>query len=553
MAGTTRQLLHHVSALDGARQPYLVCSPDGNLTDPMPVVVYLHDTLAEPTAEGFIEEAYRTAADWAPVVGETQPLLFVQAFGRGNAGWLGPGGRDLLDLLTTLRHAFAVDEDRIALLGVGGGATGALQLAGWFPHKFSAVAAIGAWSNPQWDLPIGADDWPEWERAQRAAIAPINLAKNLRGFPVYLEHPWWFNGLDGTTGLEHFEELCAAFKRSKANLEIADEPARMRINQQAPENRQKTLRWLLEHRRNPSPAEAHFTAFNLRASEFSWGRIHRLTHPGTPGTVEVKYAESVLRIKTHGVETLEIISRLPTEHAPKRVEIDKQVVLDNGDSFPAVTLERIGKDWRHLPELSLDRESNQNSPGKPFKSTRLAGPPMDLRWDQVLFVAGTLGDQADNRAVWGFLESLRRRWQVGSDSLQTHPGDKSAAIEYPLVLDTEVSQEQMESHHLVLAGHPQCHLLLARFASGLPCQWRDENHSVMHLARKRHDDVRDVAFFLCPNPEVPERYLFVIGVNHASALAHAGKVSTAYLPDYFVHRGIVARHWGFFDSDWRAD
>lgn len=557
MAGTTRQLLHHVSALDGSRQPYLVCSTTCDKGSRLPAVLYLHDTLPDPSPEGFLEDAYRTAAEWMPVISASEPHLFVQPFGRGNGGWLGAGGRDLFDLLATLRHQFPLDEERTSLLGVGAGGTGALQLASWFPHRFSAVAAIGAWTDSQWDLPLGAKDWPRWERVQRHSVTPTCIAKNLRGFPVYLEHPWWFNGFEGTTSRAHFDAMRAALEKAKAKLRLPSRDDRVQIARRAPDNPTDTLHWLLSHSRLDHPRNAHFSVFQLRASEFSWGRVHRIARAGTPGSVEVKSADGHWKIKTSGIEALEVTTPRPAS----KLELDRQTLFlqeTEGAPVDPLRLERIGKEWRRIPTSEGNASDSLADAHGILKTPSLAGPPMDLRWDRVLFVSGSLGDQAENRATSGILERLRRRWRQGSDSPNCHPGNKYVALDYPLVLDSEVTEEQMANHHLVLAGHPHCHLLLARYAGGLPCRWTGQGGNfgeqpTMQLAGKRHGDSQDVAFFLCPNPEFPSRYLLVIGVNHADALAHADKVDTAFLPDFLVHRAHVVLDWGYFDSDWRAD
>ena len=98
--------------------------------------------------------------------------------------WLGIGGLDLFDTYSALRAQFPCADDATSLLGIGAGATGALQLACWFPDRFAALALIAPWADDRQDLPLGVKDWPEWEKAQRRAVSPLALVGNLDEIPI---------------------------------------------------------------------------------------------------------------------------------------------------------------------------------------------------------------------------------------------------------------------------------------------------------------------------------------------------------------------------------
>lgn len=545
MAGIARHLFHYASALDGQSQPYMVCAPDDVSLHPLPLVILLHDVLTEPTPGGFTEEAYREAARWLTALESSKPLLLLQPFGHGNAGWLGPGGRDLFDVLDMLGRQFSIDSHRVSLFGVGAGGTGALQLMSWFPDRFSAVAAVGAWTDPSLDLLPGQDDWPSWEKPQRMAVSPVMLAKNLRHKPVYLEHPWWLSGFSGTANPSHFAAIRKELQRSASVRWIDRDP--LSLTRECPIDRTDLLQWLILPKTEP---QRNLTTYSPRSGDCGPVSIERLSRKGTPAACEITGENGILRIKTRNVDAL-VLRGDELRTGVESVQIDKQALaleLSGGQQM----IERLSGTWQTTGE---GEESNlalgiprRTSWSQLLFASRLCGPVMDMRWDAVLFITGSLGGEEDNERMGQFIDELRRRWQSGADSLQPHPGNRTAALEYPTAVDVEVSDEMLAAHHVVLVGNPRTNLLFARFAAKMPVQWiGDDEGSEMQLLGKEYSDPNDAIFFLTRSPEYPGRYIFGIGVNDTAALVHAAKVQTAYLPDYFVHRAHKVLDWGYFD------
>jgi hypothetical protein len=226
--------------------------------------------------------------------------------------------------------------------------------------------------------------------------------------------------------------------------------------------------------------------------------------------------------------------------------------------------ERIGERWRFMDALSIaDRPlpaittgtSTPSASMTPARSIQLPGPMMDLRWDRVVFCHGTLGDDPATAIAKELAVELSARWTSGRDSLQPHPGDRSVAIEYPVVADGELTDEQLSGSHVVLIGSPRTNAALARFRCQLPIDWSaledDEvERSRFHLEDQSFDDPRDVALALCPHPLHSHRYVLVITANDPRQLWSVGSLVTAFLPDYLVCRSSQVVNWGYFDANW---
>jgi pimeloyl-ACP methyl ester carboxylesterase len=184
MAEFVQHLLYHPSPLDDVPQPYLVTAPEPLPSRALPVVVWLHDELTEPTPQGFLEHAFAQSAELRSAMNANPPALLVQPFGRGNASWMGPAGADLFAMLDHLDDRFHVGS--VALMGCGAGADGAVQMAAWFPNRFASVALVGGGNDEAAEPSLGGDDGPEWEAAQRQAVTPDPTEVIAAGVPLLL-------------------------------------------------------------------------------------------------------------------------------------------------------------------------------------------------------------------------------------------------------------------------------------------------------------------------------------------------------------------------------
>lgn len=543
MTQVVRHLFHYRSPLDDQDQPYVVSAPsEMPATGRLPVIFFLHDTLPEASAGAFTETALREAARWQTILTGARPALLVQPFGRGNAGWIGAGGRDLFDVWKQLAQQFPI-EPTAGLLGVGGGATGALLLGCWFPERFSAIAACGAWTDDRLDLPLGAVNWPAWERAQRRALAPRPLAGNLHGLPLHFEHAWWQDGLEGTAPRAHLMSMLEKLENEGISYSSADSVGALVLRREAPADPIRLLNWLLDSPRTPEHRRRR-KAFCLRAAQSDWLRLLRLDEPGRAGTIETKARNGSMKVKTSGIGALAL--RIGASNSPRAMRIDGQrlrlpepAASGNGEW---VYLERLARGW-----AVLDPQGEQ-----PTKRPELAGPPLDLRWDAVSFVPGTLGDEVENHANIRLAQALAERWRTGADSPNPHPGDRAVAMEYPVVMDVDLREEVVRRRHLVAIGNPRTNLLLARLRGRLPCRWDDAGNGrfIVSIGGRSYSDSRDCLILLCPNPEAPDRYLLLMTSAGSQGLVEAARVQTAFMPDFLVLRGPRVLDWGYLAPNW---
>lgn len=547
-ARSSTHVCHYRSRVDDADQPYVVTAPDAApLSTPPACVVWLHDTLAPATRDQFVEQALAVSHRWRGALEQAStPTILLQPLGRGNAAWLGPGGRDLFDVLEVASAEYGVDPDRVHLVGVGSGGTGALQLAAWFPDLWRSVAACAAAVDDR--LGISARSDAAWESQARESVRTISLARNLAQIPLYLEHPWWADGLEGTAHVDHFDAMVRELKRVEARFEaVRDRPLTTR-SEAWPRSPSDLLKWMLS-RPSPSRNSWQHASFTPRSRRRGM-RIDRVGPEPGPSVVRIDERQDEFRVRTAGVLDLALQVHKPLGVKLDRDQFTASAVLDAKDPSGWVRFHRLASSWSVEPPL------NGAAAPQRVKTAALPGPVLDMRWDGVAFVPGTLGDDAENRTMARLAETMRSSWIRGDDSPSLHPADATTLVDYKITPDAAVADEWASRRHLVVIGTPRTNLLLAKYRAALGCQWPEAAEAgasvePFRVAGRLYNGPRDGLFLLGPNPDFPDRYLFLVTATTVEALAKASLYRTAYMPDYLTYRDAEVRTWGRCASDWR--
>lgn len=549
-----REANSYRSRVDGAEAPYLVSYPQSPPNGGrLPLVVWLHDTLPDASPTGFLEQAYKTAAEWAPTQEKFEPSVVLQPYGRGNAGWVGWGGVDFLEAFRRVQQSWAIDPDRVYLVGVGSGGTGALQWAGFQPHLFAGVAACAPWTDL--DRYSIADRNLAVERDAIRSLAPMTFAGNLAWTPCWLEYPRGQFGLPGFTSVEHTRRMLRKLRAIGAPVV---EPATgfVGIRQAARpfEDRTTFWNWLLRQRRS-GKGLSRITYPSLRWPNSAEVHVLQMSNHGRPARVWIDADAGCSRVRTRNCDGVAV--RLD---ASRSVVLDGQEFTPDAWTWPAsapvawLTFARVATRWRFTgigsaaPNAGLEPLAT-DEPGRPWKSSAGAGPMMDVRWGGVVLVPGTLGDDAENRVNLALAQQIAEQWTTGADSLNLFPGDRRTNVEFPIRADGVISDSELRTKNLLLIGRRQSHLLLRRLR--LPFDWPEEDGSPKRQTNSPWQiQPGEWLVFVYPNPEAPSRLLQVVTAGDVESLAQAWKLPTALLPDYvFANRRGVVRS-GYFAADW---
>lgn len=133
------QPMTFVSSWDASTQPYNLYVPEAITGDrPLPLVVVLHGKGA--TWQSWFEATEVCA--WA----EREGFVVAAPHGRGDWFYLGPGERDVLDVIEEVKRLCPVDPDRVFLVGHSMGGWGAWHLGLTHPDLFAGIVPMSAWA-----------------------------------------------------------------------------------------------------------------------------------------------------------------------------------------------------------------------------------------------------------------------------------------------------------------------------------------------------------------------------------------------------------------------
>ncbi len=127
-----------------------------------------------------------------------------------------------------------------------------------------------------------------------------------------------------------------------------------------------------------------------------------------------------------------------------------------------------------------------------------------------------------------------------------------------VVLDTELTSEQIRTCNLVCFGDFQSNRYLASIASSLPFKWSDKE---LVVGTKKYDPAKHAVVMIYPNPQAPDRYVVVnSGITFREFSNKTNSRQIAMLPDWSIldvtqpsdgiYPGIV-EDAGFFDEAWK--
>lgn len=398
------------SNVDGSGQPFMVTVPhgyDGNA--PIPACLSLHGSGG-------------THIGHDPIPG----IITAHVLGRGRSlGYGGLAGVDVLDVYDFVTSYWNVDLDRVTVTGGSMGGFGTFEIASSYPDLFAGAAPV---------MGGGVETG----------------LKNLINVPVYGQH--------GT------HDNLVAMGLTVASLHEIDEAGGMTLfdplyktaHGTTIEGDQRLRAWLPQQVRVDSPDRIRYTALNEAATGayglhiLEWGPEWR------PASFDAVRDDDTLYLTMDNIRVLEV-----DLDCVKRISVNQGLYQDVPDTD--------GKPFY----VVLD-ETAQILPAKPdFPAFRLNAP--GGAWNlyhgdaPILVVWGTQGDDETNANMKTFADRLR------SSSRPLAPEDNKDLYRRIMMYgqlygkpDTEVTDADIATHHLVIIGTAGQNLVARRLAGSLP-------------------------------------------------------------------------------------
>jgi pimeloyl-ACP methyl ester carboxylesterase len=238
----------YVSPDDGSGQPFMVDLPplyDPRL--PAPLVVFLHDT----------DEDFSTLF---PRQEKGPTYIAVRTHGRGRrGGYVGLAARDVLQVIEYMTNFYAVDPDRVYVIGNGMGGYGVWHLSVLWPQLFAACVPLNGYS------------------------ADLTLA-NVRNLPLWIMH-----GEKDLVVPVEFSRAAAAYLMARAYPTLYTELRDVGYRLQSSAENLRVFDWLVNQRREPAPPDVVLQSVYRNSAQAYWLHSRGRVNPRQPATAQARF------------------------------------------------------------------------------------------------------------------------------------------------------------------------------------------------------------------------------------------------------------------------
>ena len=449
---------------------------------------------------------------------DRQGVIVLEPHGRGMTSFEGIGEQDVLRAISKAKTAFRIDDDRVYLMGISMGGHGTYSVGTRHPELFAALASIcgggGFFHVFMDDKQIEAMTPRERFRAEgRSAWVQADA---LLHTPIFIAH----GDKDTSVTVEYSRFIVKLLQAWGYDVRYWEHPGKGHGDLGAVED---VVRWLLEHKRDRSPARVMVRSARLDSAKAHWVSVRQREDP-----------YSFVNVDAHMT-------------GKGRLLVDSENVLDMELTPPPEFLAAGGAaavvwNGRDVGSLAANGgriilRSKSYSPGKRVKTPGIEGPISDVANTPHAIVVGTIsGDERMRMFCRRRADILRRAWVNWQ------------RVEPRMFLDTEVTDKIIGQYSLKLVGGPNENAVTRKLAGGIPLELKPDR---IVVAGCKFPCTNAAVSLVYPNPANPERYVSIVAGNSANGM---------YLGDYlwdgddFViedERGCVAA--GRFDCNWRVN
>ncbi|HIJ72686.1 MAG TPA: hypothetical protein HPP83_01160 [Candidatus Hydrogenedentes bacterium] len=388
----------------------------------------------------------------------------------------GLGELDVLEMIRDVRSHYAIDPDRIYLLGGSIGGGGVWRMAARYPDLFAAALVDNGWT------------WTS-----------VLYLENVSNIPMWLYHDTtdvWVPVDESRTAVKFLQAMASPIVYS----ETTGGGHSPRLKDPA----WKQEEWLLSQRRNPYPKRVYYTTATPTRGRAYWLNIREFTDPNDLAMVRafmsVEASQNQLFLSMANVDVLQI--DLPTELCPSEAPL--KIVAGGAplhvrSPLPDSVYLRRTEDGVYGVTTEDPREPK---PFRPYTAGGLAC--MYTSGEPLMIVRGTGGDNQELvEAIQGFCNSLSVRnigWWV-------FPMGPDATGRIPVKTDTEVTQRDIQRCNLILVGPVSANQVLANITHRLPAV---EDEGSLHVGPENYElDGRGYGLFHY-NPDAPQRLIMVM-------------------------------------------
>jgi pimeloyl-ACP methyl ester carboxylesterase len=463
------------SEVDGSVQHYMLFVPktvrDGPTKIPLVVIVpwalspnmeFLRST--HVARLGVAREIMRAA--------ESHGQAVLWCHGRGLNYGNPIAARDIEDAIQSVKEDYAIDEDRVYLVGTCGGGREALALAERSPHRYAALGLVAPEIHRQ---QIGESDIPEKAVEAYAASwlerqSPARYLGNLTNIPIYIAHAEF----DRHTPISTSQELIRLCKA--LGFEPVFSVIKGGTGAYFPEEPwDKMFEFLGSKVRVSAPREVTCVVSELKYGRCYWVQILEFGGGPLPGELRAGIsANGVINVRTKNVARYRV---MPSALAPSATRI-----MTNGAARCVKRLDQAGT------EIAVGRESRDLLPDK---NADVEGPLSDVFSRSFLVVAGSGGTSEERARASRVAAEFRSDWR------------RYYFADCPSKRDMEVTLREAVALNLILIGkaNPQSTL------GGISTLGVVRAHNCVRLKNRAFSGSELAWIAIAPSPFNPTKYV----------------------------------------------
>jgi pimeloyl-ACP methyl ester carboxylesterase len=526
-----------VSKIDGSVQPYAVYVPEAyDGLAPMRLDVILHGRDATLTEVKFL------MAHQSKPYPKDESGLLLHVFGRGNNAYRWAGETDVLEAIEAVKRNYRVDDRRILLRGFSMGGAGAWHLGLHRPNEWCAVEAGAGFTETKLYAKVNSPR--DYQEKALHIYDAVDYAANAREVPIAgyggeddpqrqasqnIADALTAQGVKMTTeGLVTKAEGLDFLRAVGAKTGHSIDPASAKILKAFRDDR--AAKGQPERRKS-----LRFVTYTLKYNDAGWVSIEALKEHYAKATIEADIEGDTATIRAANVTILGV-----DREAADKVKFGEQVFpLQSAVKglLPMVYFRLLDSGWEPL-DYDQSIALIQNKAGR--KRPNLQGPIDDAFTGPFLCVRGTGKPRNDAAETWAKarLDTFAAEW---SEFLRG---------ELPIKDDSAVTDEDVETKHLILFGDPGSNRLIARVVADLPMKWTKAHITLSG----EHDAATHVPTLIAASPLNRLKYVVLNSGHTFGSRDFLGTNAMLYprLGDWAVLKigedSAVAS--GYFDERW---
>lgn len=465
-------------------------------------------------------------------------VITVCPYAYGDTAYWFYGELDVLRVIEEVSRDYRIDPERIVLTGLSLGGLGTYHIGHHYPDRFAALGPLGGFSSVKLYRQIRKHPKTDWERLLINQRDATSYAENGKYTPMYVVH-------GEKDAPRHARAMTNRYKALRYRYALDIPEGYGHDVWQYSYGRGRLLQSLLRHRRPKTPDEIVFKTLSARYRSAYWATINWFEFTNRPAIVRGRVDRKRNAINITDLGNVRGLTLSP-RRAGLSLEKPVTVSLPNGDTVTSEPKQRL-----HLSRTKgVWSMQSQAEPPPGQKRPGLSGPLDDIMFEPHRFVVGTHDPK----------QTDTNRRLVAED--RTYLRHRNHKITFPASDDVSITDDQIQSEHLVLYGNPNSNSVLRRLiAAGLPLSF-DANGLTLFDRRYEGKDVGIKMIY--PNPLAPNKYVVVVaGVSWRGTLLsrhlprflpdvviYDERIRSRYLERILIDRPVL--FGGFFDESWKG-